>query len=91
MFSVFFSASFTGQRSCCKNTGRQESLQNRKLGTFQRIVRGDSFRIPSVLKGTSSSLPPARILDLQVHVNTGKQLLEFTWTAPGEDFDKGNK
>jgi hypothetical protein len=38
---------------------------------------------------TSASLPPARILDLKVEVRTSKQKLDFTWTAPGEDFDSG--
>ena len=37
----------------------------------------------------SSMMPPARILDLDVKVLTDSRQLEFSWTAPGEDFDQG--
>ena len=37
----------------------------------------------------SSMMPPARILDLDVEVLTDSRQLEFSWTAPGEDFDQG--
>lgn len=59
------------------------------LRTFSRIIRGDSFRIPSFMESMSTALPPNRILDLHVEVHTGSQQLEFSWTAPGADFDQG--
>ena len=39
----------------------------------------------------SSMMPPARILDLDVEVLTDSRQLEFSWTAPGEDFDQGKR
>ena len=39
----------------------------------------------------SSMMPPARILDLDVEVLTDSRQLEFSWTAPGEDFDQGER
>jgi len=80
------------------------TLTNEMTGAFTRIVRGDSFRLElargggsggstalAAAKGlpTSASLPPARILDLNVEVRTATQELDFSWTAPGEDFDSG--
>ena len=79
-------------------------IANQKLGIFRRLVRGDSFRVLPAGKSSSASvgvsaspepgalsayLPPARILDLDVEVLTDRQKLEFSWTAPGEDFDSG--
>ncbi len=65
------------------------------------MVNGDSFRVLPADKGAGASAssdasvmspyaPPSRILDLLVEPMTDKQKLEFTWTAPGEDYDYGN-
>eukprot|EP00095_Tigriopus_kingsejongensis_P007044 maker-scaffold146_size311726-snap-gene-1.20 protein:Tk07044 transcript:maker-scaffold146_size311726-snap-gene-1.20-mRNA-1 annotation:"epithelial chloride channel" len=70
--------------SCCQD-GRSK-IRNQKLGSFQRIVKGDSFRISKLSMG---SFPPARILDLQVDVLADSQQLEFLWTAPGNNLDQG--
>ena len=78
-------------------------IRNQKLGTFRRIIKGDSFRIDSITnlggsatgRGNSgskngfNSFPPSRVLDFHVDVHTASQQLEFSWTAPGEDFDQG--
>ncbi len=76
-------------------------IANQKLGIFRRLVRGDSFRVLPAEKGAgagassspsgalSKFLPPARILDLSVEVDTEEQQIEFAWTAPGEDYDNG--
>lgn len=79
-----------GGRSCCKNSDLDEydAIINQKLGSFQRILRGESFRIHSI-QGVSS-MPPARVLDMAVTVHRDTHELEFTWTAPGDDYDKGN-
>ena len=72
-------------RACCKDKSYMK-ISNQKLGTFSRIVKGDSFRIHSIKKG---SLPPSRIMNLAVTVLTASQQLEFSWISPGEDFDSG--
>jgi hypothetical protein len=79
-----------GGRSCCKNPDLDEfdAIVNQKLGTFQRILRGDSFRIHSI-QFSPGSMPPARILDLAVSVHRETHELEFSWTAPGDDYDHG--
>ena len=96
-------SSFSAPRSCCTDTGAGMVIRNQKLGTFTRIVKGDSFRIDSISntgssgsKGVSGALadvvaafPPSRVLDFHVNALTNTQQLEFEWTAPGEDFDKG--
>jgi len=79
-----------GSRSCCKNADLDEfdTIINQKLGSFQRILRGESFRIQSI-QVSEGSLPPARILDMAINVHRETHELEFTWTAPGEDYDHG--
>ncbi len=47
------------------------------------------FSASSDAGSMSPYLPPARVLDLDVEVLTDIQKLEFSWTAPGEDFDRG--
>jgi hypothetical protein len=73
-------------RSCCQDPSAMVKITNQKLGSLTRIVKGDSFRLHSIER---SSLPPARILNLEVEVITASQELEFAWTSPGEDFDAG--
>ena len=72
-------------RSCCQDKTYLK-ISNQKLGSFSRIVKGDSFRIHSISTG---SLPPSRIMNLAVDVLTASQQLEFSWTSPGDDFDAG--
>ncbi len=90
---------------CCKDKAlllaATAPIANQKLGIFRRLVRGDSFRVLPAEKGAgagassspsgalSKFLPPARILDLSVEVDTEEQQIEFAWTAPGEDYDNG--
>ena len=93
-------SSFT-RPSCCTDPAAAAlgSIRNQKLGTFTRVARGDSFRIPEIRRrgevavaaAASSMMPPARILDLRVEVLTDSRRLEFSWTAPGEDFDQGKE
>ena len=35
-------------------------------------------------------MPPARIADLRMNVDGEKQILDVSWTAPGDDFDTGS-
>ena len=72
-------------RSCCQDKSFLK-ISNQKLGSFSRKMKGDSFRIHSIEKG---SLPPSRIMNLAVNVLTADQQLEFSWTSPGDDFDSG--
>ena len=72
-------------RACCQDKSYMK-ISNQKLGSFTRIMKGDSFRIHSISKG---SLPPSRIMSLTVDVLTASQQLEFKWTSPGDDFDAG--
>ena len=72
-------------RACCQDKTYLK-ISNQKLGTFSRIVKGDSFRIHSIVKGP---LPPSRIMNLGVTVLTASQELEFSWTTPGDDYDSG--
>jgi len=72
-------------RSCCRDKAYAK-IANQKLGTFSRIVKGDSFRLSKILPGP---LPPARIMNLMVDVHTASQQLEFSWTSPGDDLDSG--
>ena len=72
-------------RSCCQDKTFLK-ISNQKLGSFSRIMKGDSFRIHSI---STTALPPSRILNLGVDVLTASQQLEFSWTSPGDDFDSG--
>ena len=72
-------------RSCCQDKTFTK-ISNQKLGSFSRKMKGDSFRIHSIEKG---SLPPSRIMNLAVNVLTADHQLEFSWTSPGDDFDSG--
>ncbi|QQP40876.1 Epithelial chloride channel proteinlike, partial [Caligus rogercresseyi] len=75
---------------CCSRKEKEENILNMKLGTFSRIIKGSSFRIPYILdNGGGDILPPSRILDLKVEVLPESQELEFSWTAPGDDYDSG--
>jgi len=65
------------------------AIEQRKLGQFSRISKGNSFRIESIFKVTSNSFPPSRVMDLMVDVHTSNQQLEFSWTAPGDNYDEG--
>ena len=59
------------------------------LGEFTRISGGYSFRVSKLRRGSQDSFPPSRVLDLSVDVLTSTQQLEFSWTAPGDDYDEG--
>ena len=72
-------------RSCCQDKAFMK-ISNQKLGSFSRIVKGDSFRLHAISPG---SLPPSRVMNLAVDVLTDSRQLEFSWTSPGEDFDAG--
>lgn len=63
------------------------SFVNQKLGSFRRIVSGDSFRINSIRD--LNTMPPSRVLDLVVNLHQETHEVEFQWTAPGDDYDKG--
>jgi hypothetical protein len=92
LFVIVTNCHFSGYggRSCCKNSDLDEydTIINQKLGSFQRILRGDSFRIHSI-QVSAGSLPPSRVLDMAVNVYRDTHELEFTWTAPGDDYDHG--
>jgi hypothetical protein len=82
------SAAMTGMGHRSGSSGAANSMVE-KLGPFSRIVKGHSFRVVKSLRRQSDSVPPARVMDLQVDVLTSSQQLEFTWTAPGDDYDEG--
>ena len=63
--------------------------QRQALGQFMRILKGRTLVVYSPSYDNDVVLPPGRILDLTVEVNTSIQQLEFRWTAPGSDYDEG--
>ena len=68
--------------------GKSQTRQN--MGTFTRILQADSFIVPRLPSNWSlSRAPPSRILDLSVSVVSSSQQLEFSWSAPGCDYDEG--
>ncbi|XP_040572453.1 calcium-activated chloride channel regulator 1 [Lepeophtheirus salmonis] len=74
---------------CCNRKEEEYNILNMKLGTFSRIIKGNSFRIPYILYNGADVIPPSRILDLKVEAIADSQELEFSWTAPGDDYDSG--
>lgn len=65
----------------------QTRLRNVNLDSFQRIVKGDSFRIMSLTPMTEFA--PSRVLDLSAFVHVDKRQVQLTWTAPGDILDYG--
>ena len=78
-----------GYESGMTHHASSSSSAAEKLGAFSRILKGHSFRIIKSLRRQADSVPPARVLDLRVDVLTSSQQLEFSWTAPGDDYDEG--
>ena len=71
-----------------KNPARLATSDGKTMGDFTRIVRGFSFHVASIQRGSNDSYPPARIMDLTARVTDNQQIV-FRWTAPGDDFDEG--
>uniref|UniRef100_G1SME9 Calcium-activated chloride channel regulator 1 n=1 Tax=Oryctolagus cuniculus TaxID=9986 RepID=G1SME9_RABIT len=64
------------------------NLQDKQL-CFSRTCSGGSFVASNVPKGTIPDLfPPCQITDLKAEVQ-GNNLINLTWTAPGDDYDDG--
>ncbi|XP_062049411.1 calcium-activated chloride channel regulator 1 [Lepus europaeus] len=64
------------------------NLQDKQL-CFSRTCSGGSFVASNVPKGTIPDLfPPCQITDLKAKVQ-GNNLINLTWTAPGDDYDDG--
>lgn len=73
------------------NAPRPEASDNdtqANLGKFSRIASGGSFVMSGVVSGTSDAFPPSRITDLDAKLNDEDEF-HFSWTAPGNDYDKG--
>lgn len=78
------------------NAPRPEASDNdtqTNLGKFSRIASGGSFVMSGVpvnpAPGNSSDFfPPSRITDLEAKLNDEDEFL-LSWTAPGNDYDKG--
>ncbi|XP_070797176.1 calcium-activated chloride channel regulator 4 [Pituophis catenifer annectens] len=74
------------------NAPRPEASDNEtqaNLGKFSRIASGGSFVMTGVTSGSPSDVfPPSRITDLEVKLNDEDDFL-LSWTAPGNDYDKG--
>ncbi|KAM3840700.1 calcium-activated chloride channel regulator 4 [Vipera latastei] len=73
------------------NAPRPEASDNdtqANLGKFSRIASGGSFVMSGVVPGTSDAFPPSRITDLDAKLNDEDEF-HFSWTAPGNDYDKG--
>ncbi|XP_068950661.1 calcium-activated chloride channel regulator 1-like [Petaurus breviceps papuanus] len=59
-----------------------------KIEDFSRVTTGDSFTMTGVPSGQlPDKFPPGKITDLTVKFQADHILL--SWTAPGDDFDKG--
>ena len=67
----------------------REGYEGTSLGPFTRIIKGNSFRVLSIAPHYRARVPPSRILDLSVSVVSSSQQLEFSWSAPGCDYDEG--
>lgn len=65
-------------RSCCSPdpllsaSSGSHQVRDQILGRFQRIVKGDSFRVPAVA-AAASQLPPARVLGKQEKKREGEK------------------
>lgn len=58
-----------------------------RRGGFHRTAVGESFIISAVPMGPHAVFPPCEIIDLVARIGDDKVIL--SWTAPGNDFDKG--
>ncbi|XP_050818096.1 calcium-activated chloride channel regulator 1-like [Gopherus flavomarginatus] len=59
-----------------------------KLGSFNRVASGGSFVVEKVPPGgTTDVFPPCKITDLEAQSEEDK--IHLSWTAPGNDLDKG--
>lgn len=73
------------------NPSRPPAIENNvqvRRGGFSRTAVGDSFTVSAVPIGPYIDIfPPCKIIDLDARMEDDKVIL--TWTAPGDDFDKG--
>uniref|UniRef100_A0A8C3CUK4 Chloride channel accessory 2 n=1 Tax=Cairina moschata TaxID=8855 RepID=A0A8C3CUK4_CAIMO len=58
-----------------------------RRGGFHRTAVEESFIISAVPMGPHAVFPPCEIIDLVARIGDDKVIL--SWTAPGNDFDKG--
>ncbi|KAM6458584.1 calcium-activated chloride channel regulator 1-like [Liasis olivaceus] len=74
------------------NAPRPEGSDNdtqANLGKFNRIASGGSFVMSGVTSGSPLDVfPPSRVTDLEVKLSDEDEFL-LSWTAPGNDYDKG--
>ncbi|XP_063154284.1 calcium-activated chloride channel regulator 1-like [Candoia aspera] len=73
------------------NEPRPEASDNdtqANLGKFSRIASGGSFVMSGVPPNPPDHFPPSRVTDLEVKLN-GEDGFLLSWTAPGNDYDKG--
>ena len=61
-----------------------------RTGSFRRRQSGPVVHLVSVPDAHTDRMPPARIADLRMNVDGEQQVLDVSWTAPGDDFDSGS-
>ncbi|CAL4216409.1 unnamed protein product, partial [Meganyctiphanes norvegica] len=73
------------KRICCGSIIPYEHVT--PLKNFQRF---ETYGVLSIVSKTlKDTMPPSRILDLQVSVNPLTSMVTLQWTAPGNDYDWG--
>ncbi|KAM8789729.1 calcium-activated chloride channel regulator 1 isoform 1-T1 [Rhynchonycteris naso] len=65
----------------------KDDLQGKQV-CFSRTSSGGSFVASNVPNSIPDLFPPCKITDLKARLQ-GDQLINLTWTAPGDDFDHG--
>ncbi|XP_070557787.1 calcium-activated chloride channel regulator 1-like [Ptychodera flava] len=62
--------------------------ETENVGPFVRVVSGGGFEAPMTVP-EGDIMPPSRITDLRVLNVSYDQTVSLSWTAPGNDFDRG--
>ncbi|MGH0179897.1 UNVERIFIED_CONTAM: hypothetical protein FKN15_012857 [Acipenser sinensis] len=57
------------------------------VGSFSRSGKGSTLTVSKVPADPTDEFPPGRVTDLTASIVDDK--IQLTWTAPGDDFDKG--
>ncbi|XP_066232798.1 calcium-activated chloride channel regulator 1 [Saccopteryx leptura] len=65
----------------------KDDLQGKQV-CFSRTSSGGSFVASNVPNSIPDLFPPCKITDLKARLQ-GNELINLTWTAPGDDFDHG--
>ena len=75
-----------GEAACCGSTiGNVTTVP---VFDLSRTASGGGVLVSGVADPQRDVYPPSRVTDLMAETNAEEQTIAFSWSAPGDDFDK---